>query len=298
MSTVVCLGEATVDMVSSLAVPLTSGLECDGHTVMSIGGSACVMAAWLARLGQPCSLVASVGDDAMGQYVRSQVHRLGVRPDAVQIHAGKHTGTGLRITDQDGAMTSVTDAGAGDHLSLTEQASTAVAGADLLVMSVATFLRPQTRDVAMAALDVARASDTAVAIDTASARQIADCGPALVRRFLDQVDIVLGNDDELAALTSDQPSGWLGTLPNLIIKHGPGGASWWSSGVAVTRRPSRATTVVDVTGAGDAFNAGVLAVLASAGDFFDVTKPTKQRALEQAATAAAAACGQHGAWPR
>jgi sugar/nucleoside kinase (ribokinase family) len=298
MSTVVCLGEATVDMVTTVPVPLAAGQEHAGDTVMTIGGSACVMAAWLTRLGQAASLVASVGDDAMGQYIRAQAQRLGVRTEAVQIHAAQRTGATVRVTDQDGATTVIGDPGAGTLLTVTPQAAAAIESASLLIMSASTFMRPQTRPAALAALDAARAADTVVAVDTSSAAQIGECGPALVRRFLDQVDIVLGNDEEVAALTSDQPSGWLGTLPNLVIKHGAGGASWWSSGVAVTRRPSRTASPVDVSGAGDAFDAGVLGVLALAGELIEISKATKQRALESGAATAAQVCSQRGAWPR
>ena len=173
----------------------------------------------------------------------------------------------------------------------------AIEAADLLVMSAISYLREATRDTCIAALDAARASGTAVAVDTGSATAILQAGPAQVRRFLDQVDIVLGNDEEVAALTSDQPSGWLGSLPNLVIKHGAGGASWWSNGVAVTRRPSRVTQLVDATGAGDAFNAGALAVIVASGDLVEIPKGVKQMALEAGATAAASACQRMGAWP-
>ena len=53
-------------------------------------------------------------------------------------------------------------------------------------------------------------------VDTANANAIVDCGPSNVRRFLDQVDIIIGNDEEVASLTSDQPSGWRVARPGCL----------------------------------------------------------------------------------
>lgn len=298
MATVVCLGDASVDMVAAVGQPLEAGVDAAGRAVLTIGGFGAVVAAWQGKLGQASTLLACVGDDAMGQYIRSQSQRLRVKADITQVVAGVRTGATVHITDADGVLTTISDPGANERFALSTEGAAAIERADVLVMSAATFMRPSTREAAIAALDVARAHSTVVVVDTANANAIVDCGPSNVRRFLDQVDIIIGNDEEVASLTSDQPSGWLGSLPNLVIKHGPGGASWWSNGAAVTRRPSRVSALRDVTGAGDAFTAGVMTVLAQHGDFLDIPKPTKQQALEAGATAAAMACEQSGAWPR
>jgi sugar/nucleoside kinase (ribokinase family) len=202
------------------------------------------------------------------------------------------------ICDENGQRTIFTDAGANTALSLTPDLAAAIEQADVLVMSTTLYLRNETRDLSLEILDIARATDTAVVVDAADATAIRDAGPMNVRRFLDQADIVVANDEEVAALTSDQPAGWLGSLPNMVITHRAGGASWWSNGTPVARKSAAPVDIVDTMGAGGAFLAGVIVVLSDSGEFIDINKSTKLRALELGVSVAATACSQEGPWPR
>ena len=86
--------------------------------------------------------------------------------------------------------------------------------------------------------------------------------------------------------------------PNMVITHRAGGASWWSNGTPVARKSASPVAVVDTTGAGAAFLAGVVVVLSDTGEFLDITKGTKLKALELGVSVAASACSQEGPWPR
>jgi sugar/nucleoside kinase (ribokinase family) len=75
----------------------------------------------------------------------------------------------------------------------------------------------------------------------------------------------------------------------VVITLGAEGAAW-SDGVRVVRGPAAAVDVVDTTGAGDAFVAGLLSAWRPGAD--------PERALEAAARLAARAVSQPGARPR
>jgi sugar/nucleoside kinase (ribokinase family) len=73
-----------------------------------------------------------------------------------------------------------------------------------------------------------------------------------------------------------------------VVTLGADGAIWVDR-TGVIRRPARATTTVDTTGAGDAFTAGLLAAL--------VRKSSAVEALDAGSAAAARCVSRAGARP-
>lgn len=294
---VVVMGDCAVDVLSVAAEPVVRGQLLLGANHMSIGGQAAATAAWLGRIGVRCGLVASVGDDALGQYVKAQTARLGVRTDLIQVQQAGRTGITVRTVDETGSSTRVVDPGVNDLVTLAPATLEAIRGAQVLIGSLRSYLRPQTHDVAIEALAAAREADTIVIMDASDAGLIAAAKPKHIRRYLDQVDIIVAGDDEVSALTSDQPKGWLGSLSNLVIRHSPAGSSWWSHGEPVARRPMELVDTIDATGSNEAFTAGLVATLALVNEFSEIRGRNKNAALDNA-NAVAAQCGrQLGAWP-
>jgi sugar/nucleoside kinase (ribokinase family) len=110
-------------------------------------------------------------------------------------------------------------------------------------------MRPGSRAAALAAVERARAAGLKVSVDPASAAPLAD-DPAFLTR-IGPIDLLLPNADEAAVL------GARIDVPELVIKHGAGGATW-TDGTASVTQAALPAEVVDTTGAGDAFAAGVL----------------------------------------
>jgi sugar/nucleoside kinase (ribokinase family) len=85
---------------------------------------------------------------------------------------------------------------------------------------------------------------------------------ALPWALLQGIDLVLPNSDELAALTGSSDPASAATLLDgvgaVVVTHGVAGASWVDRD-RVRSVAAPAVEVVDPTGAGDAFDAGVLA---------------------------------------
>jgi sugar/nucleoside kinase (ribokinase family) len=123
------------------------------------------------------------------------------------------------------------------------------------------------RSAALDAIGAARSAGAAVSVDAASSAPLREFGP---RRFLDAVApaLLFANLDEAAVFAgtrdADSAARALGLrCGEAVVKCGAAGAVW-SDGHAVVRvdgarRPALENTVLDSTGAGDAFAAGVIA---------------------------------------
>jgi ribokinase len=108
------------------------------------------------------------------------------------------------------------------------------------------------------------AAGCTVSIDPASTGPLAVYG---VDRWLADTagaTLLLPNAEEARLLTGcgdpeDAARALAARYPVVAVKLGPDGALW-ASGDVLVHRPAHPTTVVDTTGAGDAFAAGLLSV--------------------------------------
>ena len=124
-------------------------------------------------------------------------------------------------------------------------------GADHLHLSGYVLLDPSSRSAGLAALAAARAAGLTTSVDP----QVA-AGLAPIRDWVRGVDLLLPNKDELAALGA-QATALLDVVGAVAVTEGAAGARWVDRR-GTWRVPAPAVEVVDATGAGDAFDAGLL----------------------------------------
>ena len=105
--------------------------------------------------------------------------------------------------------------------------------------------------------------------------------------WVDGVDLLLPNAPELEALGGFERV--LGHVREVVATDGASGARWLGDGVDETVEAPRIEHV-DATGAGDAFNAGLLSVWLSGG--------SRAAALRAGVEAGSSACQGLGARPR
>jgi ribokinase len=256
--TLVVLGDLMVDVVTRIAAPLAHGSDTPARISVEGGGSAANVAAWAASLGTPVALVCRVGDDDRGRAALAALA-------GVDVHAAvdpeRPTGTCVVLVEPGGERTMLPDPGANDG-----PLPDIPPGDHLHVVGYA-LLRDGPRASALAAIERARAAGMTVSVDPSSW--------ALLRPgAIPAVDLLLPNEREVELLDGG----------DMIVKLGPGGARWGDVHV-----PAEPVTVVDTTGAGDAFAAGFLnARLEGAGP---------REALEAGCRVAARAVTQVGARP-
>jgi sugar/nucleoside kinase (ribokinase family) len=129
-------------------------------------------------------------------------------------------------------------------------------------MSGYVLLDPSSRDAGLEMLSAARGAGLTTSVDPQAAVHIAQQGPETFLTAVSGVDLLLPNADELAALTgSRDPAAAAALLDHVgavAVTTGPDGASWIDR-VGRWDVPAAPATCVDSTGAGDAFDAGLLA---------------------------------------
>jgi sugar/nucleoside kinase (ribokinase family) len=258
MSRIVVVGDVMVDIVVRLSEPLARGSDAPATIRFHGGGSAANTAAWLAAAGAEPVLVGTVGDDERGREARAGLVTHGVKT-RLAVDPELPTGTCLVLVGPDGERTMAPDAGANDALDERDLADELLADGDHLHVSGYSLLRSGSRDASRAA--IARASDAGmtVSVDPSSSALLSP-------DFLDWAGgagLLLPNASEAHALTGESdPERAARALAErfgeVVVTLGPAGALW-TDGEAVLRAAAEPVDeVVDSTGAGDAFAAGLL----------------------------------------
>ncbi|TDV40318.1 sugar/nucleoside kinase (ribokinase family) [Actinophytocola oryzae] len=228
---------------------------------LTTGGAGANTAAWLAHCGVEPVLVARVGDDVAGRRAFEELTTAGVRC-AFVIDATASTCCVVVLVDGDGQRSMLPDRGAGKNLVPGDLAATALADATHLHLSGYVLLDESSRDAGVAMLAAAREAGLTTSVDPQAAALITD--PALFMDEVRGVDVLLPNLDELAVLTGSRDpasaSALLDAVGAVAVTTGASGASW-VDGNGIVSVPSAPGDCVDSTGAGDAFDAGLLAAL-------------------------------------
>ena len=224
------------------------------------GGAAANVAAHLARLGTPVELAGCVGDDPPGTGLAAELTAAGVRL-ALRTVPGVPTGTVVSLVERGGQRSFLADRGANLELAAGDVPPPGPGGH--LYVSGYTLLHPRPRAAGLQALRDALAAGCTVSVDPASTGPLALYGADRWLSDTDGATLLLPNAAEARLLTgcgdpSDAARALAARYPIVTVKLGADGALW-ASGDVLVHRPAMPTTVVDTTGAGDAFAAGLLA---------------------------------------
>lgn len=294
MNQVTVIGDVNVDIVSLLREPLQLNSDTQTTNSLNLGGSPCNMAMWLAHLGTPVNFVAAIGDDLLGNWIRQKMLAGNLSVDQLQIVSGASSGTCLILVNSDGHRTMLPDPGANLSLELTQEQVELIKNSSVVVMSAYTFLRPETQPIAQQVFEIVEQSPARLVLDAASSAPIANVGVDLVRDYLNQADLVLANEDEYYLL--NEPN-WTQSVNNLVVKLGANGAKWITNGEDSCSVFANSVKVVDTTGAGDSFLAGLVAVLTDHEDWFAMGDEDREVALRRAVETAEQNITKVGAGP-
>lgn len=289
MSGIVVLGDVMVDVVVRLSEPLARGSDAPARIRFHGGGSAANTAAWLAAAGAEPVLVGSVGDDERGRGARAGLVAAGV--DArLAVDPELPTGTCLVLVGPDGERTMAPDAGANDALSEGDLFDELLGECNHLHVSGYSLLRAGSRLAAIAAVQRASKTGMTVSVDPSSSALLS----AQFLDWADGADLLLPNASEAHALTGDSdPERAARALAErfgeVVVTLGPAGALWTDGDAVLRAAAAPVAEVVDSTGAGDAFAAGLLSA--------HVAGMSTAEALAAGCKLAARAVSQAGARP-
>ena len=255
--TLVVLGDLMIDVIARASGPLARGSDTPASVSLEGGGSGANVAAWAAALGTPVCFACRVGDDLPGRRAVDTLLGGGVKVHAA-VDRERPTGTCVVLVEPGGERTMLSDPGANDA-PLPE-----IPPGDHLHGVGDALVREGPRAGALAAIERAREAGMTVSIDPS---------PLIRPGVLPPVDLLLPNEREAASVDGE-----------MVVKLGAGGARWGDVHV-----PAEPVAVVDTTGAGDAFAAGLLSARLRGAD--------REAALRAGCAAAARAVAQVGARP-
>jgi sugar/nucleoside kinase (ribokinase family) len=259
------VGDANPDVVlGPLTGPLAFGQreQLVPTGLVTLGGSAAIMACGAARLGLSVALAGRIGDDDTGAYVRGALQARGVDTSALRADPALPTPlTAVLNRDHDRAI-------------LTAPGTLpATVGADVPaglaarcrhVHAASYFLMPGLAAALPALFAEARAHGATTSLDT-NDDPAGEWDPQGIAALLPLTDVLLPNAQEARALSglddlTEAAAHLAGQGPLVVVKDGAAGAL-----VHDGRKPLRVRSVDveprDTVGAGDSFDAGFVAAL-------------------------------------
>ena len=288
-------GAAVIDRLGRSAAPLITGSSNPGTILTGIGGVGFNMARGLARLGVGVRLVARVGRDRDGEWVRRAAEALGIDVAGLSVSDTQATGQYLAIHDADGELAH----GMAD-MAIQAELDGAVLDEGIALASssamwiVDTNAPSQTLERIGA---VARAGGNRLAVNAISARKAPRAAAILnvtAYLFCNRAEAAvlsgLSVDTSPLDLTRALLDKGVGTV---ILTDGARSATV-ATRSGVWRASPLAVPVADVTGAGDAVAAGVIARLLAHGALGD-PEASLGAALADGLAAASLAVEERGA---
>jgi fructokinase len=266
---VVCLGEALVDLVST-----KSGVRLDrAPTFLKVaGGAPANVAVGVARLGRRAAFIGSLGVDPLGAFLAETLALAGVDVTATS-RSRRRTALALVALAADGERDFLFYGDQPAHLDLrlTARMRTMIRSARIFHYGSISLIRDPARTATVEAIREARDAGVLCSYDPNLRMALWPDARSARRRMWDALglaNVVKVNEEELTFLT-----GCAGVTAGLraltdagprlaIVTQGAQGCSYRTPG-GEGKVPGYVARVLDTTGAGDAFVAGLLAGLLS-----------------------------------
>jgi sugar/nucleoside kinase (ribokinase family) len=266
-----------------------------GQARETSGGSAANTMAGVAALGGRAAFVGQVAKDQLGEIFAHDIRALGVEYRTPPRGGEEPTGRCLILVTPDGQRTMNTCPGASHFLSVDALDEQQIRDAAILYLEAYLWVPDTPRAAMERAIEVAHDAGRKVAFTLSDIACIARRRDSFLGLIdAGAIDMLFANEAELKALTGE-PSFDAATeklsakVPLLVVTCSEKGAVALENGRRVSVPAAPVAKVVDTTGAGDLFAAGVLAGLAQG-------KPI-EHSLRMGAIAAAEVISHFGARP-
>ena len=250
---VLCIGDAMLDIVVKHGSQIHLNSDTPSLNSVQSGGAAANTAAWLTQVNVNSHFFGKVGEDIAGEKIIADLQSSGVKCHITR-DSVKSTGTVVVLVDTDGNRTMFPDPGANAGLAgsinviANEFDGYFISGYALFNNDSSYFIQGCLQDL--------RAGGKKIFVDPASVGLMSELGSSKALALIGQVDIIFVNEDEADFLDIKE---LISLAPIIVIKKGALGASVITNDGIEIDKPAIPATVVDTTGAGDAFAAGFIA---------------------------------------
>ena len=230
--------------------------------VETSGGSAANTVAAIASLGGRAAFIGKVAKDALGDVFGHDIRALGAHFSTPPLNAGAATARCLINVTPDGERTMATFLGAANMLGPDDVDPAVIEAAKITFLEGYLFTPDEARKAFAKAAALARSNDRLLALTLSASFVVESFREVLLDFIEEQVDILFANEEEITALfqTKDFDEAVALTRPHVKIAALTCGAegSVIIGGGETVKVAAEPVTLVDSTGAGDAYAAGFL----------------------------------------
>jgi sugar/nucleoside kinase (ribokinase family) len=226
------------------------------------GGSAANTMAGVASLGGRCAFIGKVADDQLGQVFAHDIRAIGVRYATPPRSGGEPTARCLILITPDAQRSMNTFLGVSSTLELADIEPDLVRAAQVTYLEGYLFDLPEAKTAFFEAARIAHGAGRRVALTLSDAFCV-ERHHAAFTELVRETDILFANEAEALALTGESSyeaavAVLAARCPMVCVTHGANGSVIAADG-AIHRIPAAPVDrVVDTTGAGDLYAAGVL----------------------------------------
>lgn len=221
------------------------------------GGSAGNTMLALANLGASPAFIGKVGDDETGRFYADNAVSKGIRPLLIQSRLP--SGIAHTFITPDGERTFATYLGAAGDMQPDDLDERMFSGCDYLYIE---GYLVQNHALIRRAIELAKAKGAKVCLDLASYNIVAADHAFFTELVTDSVDVVFANEEEARAFTGKEAEEALSSLGRLceiaVVKMGKRGSAILCQGERTFVESMPVANVIDTTGAGDFYAAGVM----------------------------------------
>ena len=285
--TVTVIGCVQADVVMSPVtdLPAPGGTLLTDQMTVRVGGAGANAALASVEAGMEARLIGCIGEDHLGDWMRGQLAPAGLADELVVV-PGQASGLTVALESRERDRTFLTYLGVNARWEPAMIPDGALTCDNLLLCDY--FVAPRLRgEAARRLLDTARARGGRTFFDTTwDPDGFSSQTRAEVLGLLPSVDVFLPNEVEAFAIVgSEAAAGDAGDAARalqaasggwVVVKLGPRGCIAAGPDGAELAVPAPTGSVADTTGAGDAFNAGLVHALACGADWPDALTAATQ----------------------
>lgn len=262
--TIVVVGDVIDDIIVRPKQSIRQNTDTPALIERHPGGSSANTAAWLGHIGADVHFFGQVGAADIERHTR-ELERFGVKAHLVG-DTDRATGTIIIIVEGDD-RTMLTDRGANVVFDLDTVPQDLIAIANFIHFTGHTIIDEPKREAVRALIARSIAHGVTISIDPASAGFISDFGVDEFLRLCSGAHILRPNEDEACILAGVRDVDTATTMlterfPLVVTTCGRNGVIVGRPGQDLIHIAVDPIDVVDPTGAGDSFNAGLLSALA------------------------------------